>query len=79
MSAGTGVPLSYTACTGALQHHRGILSVSRVGGAGAAVWEAEGIRSVSLKHTAGDDMVQHVELAFLREEGDSGLGGSLLN
>lgn len=61
------------------------MSVSRAPGAGTAVWEAEGTSSVSLKHVAGDGMAQHVELAFPRDkvcsepQGDSELGGSLLN
>lgn len=32
------------------------------------MWETEGTSSVSLKHMAGDGMVQHVELAFPRHE-----------
>jgi len=45
------------------------LSASRVCGAGTApIWEAEGTNTMLLKHAVGDDIAQHVELAFPRGE-----------
>lgn len=73
-------------CTRGAQHRRVVSSASRVCNVGTAPsWEAEGTNAVLLKHRAGGDVAQHIELAFPREErwseprGGAGLGGLRLN
>lgn len=69
MSAGTEMLL---ACTGFVSIVR--CSRQHLTAGTAPVWEGEGTRAMILKHTVGDDIAQHAEVAFPREEKWSSAG-----